>query len=411
MYVFFQLAYQTFRECLRQPVFLVLQLTALFFIGIHPIISLFVFREQQKLVTDGSLATIFVFGWITAVTCASNSVYREIATGTVLLILSKPVNRPVFIVSKMAGISFVLILFIWTTGIATLLAVHIAGHQFELDRTILLFYFLGVCLACIIGAMCNLFNHASFSATSSIALAVIFTLIGMIVYGLPQAYNGDNYVERHSGYAGNLIAAITLLVPAILMLGGLSTALSVYLNPMANMLVSGTIFFIGLISDYLYDKVIHMTLNDMTQLMHLWPGFLIPPLVILWYLTLRAVHRRFQKQTKYNIVYALTLLSLLGLFAHKKLTQAELNPPAPIINLFANVLYAIKNSAAEISHVVIPNWQLFWMADALVDQKTIPLAYVIYGFVYTFCFMIVFSCLAFLLLSAPRSRQANAPMI
>ena len=76
------ITYQTFRECLRQPVYLVILLSSLFLIGLHPILAIFAFQDHVKLVTDSSLATIMVFGWIAAVLCASYSISREIENGT-----------------------------------------------------------------------------------------------------------------------------------------------------------------------------------------------------------------------------------------------------------------------------------------------------------------------------------------
>ncbi len=73
-------------------------------IGWYPWLSLFVFRQQEKMVTDGSLATIMLFGLMTAVLCASHAIYREIETGTVLLVLAKQIGRGPFIIAKMLGI-------------------------------------------------------------------------------------------------------------------------------------------------------------------------------------------------------------------------------------------------------------------------------------------------------------------
>ena len=54
----YNIARNTFRECLRQPIYIVLLLTGLSIIGTYPIFSWFVFRAQEKLVVDGSMATI-----------------------------------------------------------------------------------------------------------------------------------------------------------------------------------------------------------------------------------------------------------------------------------------------------------------------------------------------------------------
>ena len=163
----YQITRQTFRECIRQPIFLVLHLSSLTIIGLHPIIAVFVFREQEKLVTDGSLATTLIFGWIAAVTCSSFSVSREIESGTILLILSKPVHKSIFIIGKIFGVLASLFLFAWTNGIGTLLAVRIAKDQFNFETTILVIFFGSICLACCIGSICNFVLKRSFSASTS----------------------------------------------------------------------------------------------------------------------------------------------------------------------------------------------------------------------------------------------------
>ena len=105
MEAIFHIGRNTFRECLRQPIYIILLLTALAIIGIHPMVAVwFTFRGQEKLVVDGSLATIMLFGWIMAVLGASHTIDREIETGTVLLILAKPVSRTEFIIAKILGL-------------------------------------------------------------------------------------------------------------------------------------------------------------------------------------------------------------------------------------------------------------------------------------------------------------------
>ena len=49
---------------------------------------------------------------------------------------------------------------------------------------------------------------------------------------------------------------------------------------------------------------------------------------------------------------------------------------------------------ASALYAIIPNWQLFWMADALAAQSSIPASYVIYGAIYSILM------LAFLMLLA-----------
>ena len=51
----FQIAKNTFRESLREPIYLLITLVAICLIGLFPIFSLFVFNAQEKLVVDSKI--------------------------------------------------------------------------------------------------------------------------------------------------------------------------------------------------------------------------------------------------------------------------------------------------------------------------------------------------------------------
>ena len=85
---------------MREPIFLLILLSALVLIGLYPIFTIFVFFAQEKLVVDSSIATMMVFGWGLAIMISSYAISREIDNGMALLLLSKPVQRPVFIIAK-----------------------------------------------------------------------------------------------------------------------------------------------------------------------------------------------------------------------------------------------------------------------------------------------------------------------
>ena len=52
--------------------------------------------------------------------------------------------------------------------------------------------------------------------------------------------------------------------------------------------------------------------------------------------------------------------------------------------------FAAGNWAVGILYALVPNWQLFWMADALAAEKSIPLGYVAWGGVYVLLFIAFF---------------------
>ena len=302
----YQIAKNTFRESVREPIYLLVLLSALCLIGCFPIFTLFVFREQIKLVVDSAMATTMVFGWIVAVLCASHAIAREINNGTALLMLSKPVRRPVFIVAKICGILMALAVFWFLTGLATLIAVRVAKDQFWLDNTVLSIYFGALVLSCAIGGIHNYITRSSFPMAAVVSMLVVMPLAAFVIYFLPV--DGSQ-----QGFAWELVPALILILYSVWAMGTLATALSTRFDLISNLMICAMIFVVGLMSDY-----------------------------------------------------------LLGRFAES--------------NWLAKVLYAC-----------IPNWQLFWMADALAVKKQIPLEYVLLGGLYILLFLVLFVGMAVLM--------------
>jgi len=71
-----------------------------------------------------------------------------------------------------------------------------------------------------------------------------------------------------------------------------------------------------------------------------------------------------------------------------------------MLGLFSDYLFgrlADKSFAAAALYSIIPNWQLFWMADALAAHRTIPWRYVGWGLLYVLLFAGFFVLLAVIL--------------
>ncbi len=394
------IAKNTFRECLRQPIFVILLLSTLTIIGTYPRMSMFVFREQEKLVTDGALATILIFGWITAVLCASHSIHREIETGTVLLILSKPVNRALFIIAKIFGIVSALTVFVWISGIGALFAVRIASDQFEIDWGVMVLYFAGIIIAMLYGAFANFRRSRSFSSSTTLSLCLIFTVLLVVVYFLPPYDFGYKWDKEHIGYSTNLIAAIILILFAVWAMATLATALSTQFNLVSNLTVCAIVFMVGLVPDFIYYQVIEMELSTLKAMMHFWFFGLIPFLLLFWLITVKHFHHRRQQRLSLwnvNLAFGVTLAALIIHGIVKVLTRVHLGKETILMNHSARLLYSIKTVLAELFHSVVPNWQLFWMADALAKKATIPVSYLALGASYIITFIFVFFGFALLL--------------
>jgi ABC-type transport system involved in multi-copper enzyme maturation permease subunit len=168
-----RIAINSFREALREPVYFLMLFGALLLIGHYPWMTLFVFREQLKLVVDGAMATTMLFSLAVCVLCATSTVSREMRNGTVLLLLSKPISRWSFVLGKIFGIVAASLLFCWICSFASVVSVYIAVDQFRADMTLYLCFIGLTFLACVAGMAANYLKGSSFSEYSVYAAVVL----------------------------------------------------------------------------------------------------------------------------------------------------------------------------------------------------------------------------------------------
>ena len=238
--------------------------------------------------------------------CASNAIAREINNGTALLLLAKPVQRPVFILAKIMGILMALTVFCFLTSLATLIAVRVAKDQFQLDNTVMAVYFGSLALSCLAGGLHNYVTRSSFPMATVLAMLAILPAAAVLIYWLPVK-------GEHVGYSWRIVPALVLILYSVWAMGTLATALSTRFELVGNLIICSVIFVIGLMSDYLLGQ------------------------------------------------------------------------------------YARVNWLARVAYGCVPNWQLFWLADALAAQKRIPTAYVVLGGAYIVLLVALFVLLATLL--------------
>ena len=293
MFNFFKIAANTFRESVREPVFFLMLFCALVLIGHYPSAALFVFSEQLKLVVDSSMATGLVFGLVSGVLCASHTVAREMRNGTVLLLLSKPVYRWNFILGKIAGILVAVTLFTAVCNFAGVIAVYVATDQFRMDMGVYYLYLGLLAAGCLVGMLANFFRGSSFPEIASYALTLMvpcFAVYCLLAKPEPTISLSD------------LGCALVLINFATIAMATLAVVFATRLDIVANLSLCTTVFFLGLVSSYL-----------------------------------------FQRQTDSELL----------------------------------------NALFQFCYAVLPNWQYFWMADALAAHTHIPLRYLGWALLYS----------------------------
>ena len=244
----YQIAKNTFRESLREPIFLLVLVSALVLIGVYPSFTLFVFNAHEKLIVDSAMATMMVFGWGLAIMISSYAISREIDNGTALLLLSKPVQRPVFIIAKILGILASTTVFCFITGVATLIALRVATDQFWFDDFVFYGFFVVMALALALAGAWNYVTRSSFCMAAVLALLVLIPVFAVIAHFKPTDGN-------HVGLVFRAVPALILVMFSVWSMGTLATALSTRFNLVPNLLLCGALFMLGLMSDYLIGRL------------------------------------------------------------------------------------------------------------------------------------------------------------
>ncbi len=103
------IASNTFREAIRDRILYLLLVFALAFIAFAQILSLLTVGSEDKIIKDLGLASISLFGVLTAVFIGVSLVSKEIDRRTIYTIVSKPIHRYQFILGKYFGLALTLL--------------------------------------------------------------------------------------------------------------------------------------------------------------------------------------------------------------------------------------------------------------------------------------------------------------
>ena len=120
----FTLARNAFLESIRQPVHAVLICTALFALVFNVNVAGYTLEDDNKLLVDLGLSTLFLAGLLMAAFTATSVLSREIENKTVLTVISKPVPRPLVVLGKFLGVAGAIATAYWLLAVVFLLTVR-----------------------------------------------------------------------------------------------------------------------------------------------------------------------------------------------------------------------------------------------------------------------------------------------
>ncbi len=342
---FVTIALNAFMELVRQPVFLLLMTSSAVFEIFLATPYYFAFGDEPKLVKNSTLAVMLLAGLLGAVLSASASVARELRTGTALAVLAKPVGRAQFLLAKYAGLMLALVVLTYVNLIAALLASRMAFDAYgSTDLFAVGIFSLGLVVAYLLGGFSNFFLRRPFVSDAVFCLMLMVTIAFVVI----NFYNKEGHSQEFAtGVDWRLIPAAVLILFALWILAGLALACSTRLDIIPTLAICSGLFLLGIMSDYLFgrraDPVWRYELEqEMTS--------------SRWSDSQRALLKEIVQRYDKDRNGSLDAQERAAITPADKtrMTRAGMGG-----SWWASVLYTVT-----------PNWQLFWLADALDSGKS-----------------------------------------
>lgn len=258
----FAIARNTFVESLRQPIVFVLVMAG----GIMQVFNLLLsaysmgYSEEtevhgdDKMLLDMGLATVLVCTTLLAAFIATSVISREIENRTVLTVISKPVARPLFVLGKYLGVAGAVLIVA-----LILLAFFLFAIKHEVMSTardhphgpVILFSTLAVLISIALGIWGNYFYGWVFSSTA------VFTMLPLVIiaYIVTLFFNEEwEVVAPGKSFKPQILIASGCVVMAMLVLTAVAVACSARLGQVMTVVVCAGVFFLGLLSNHLFGR-------------------------------------------------------------------------------------------------------------------------------------------------------------
>ena len=272
----FTIAKNTFIETLRQPVYAIIIVVALLLLFISPSLSMYTMGDDNKLLREIGLSTLFLTSLFIAIFSASGAVAEEIESKTITTVLSKPVQRPIFIVAKFFGVAAAVALAHYICTIGLLMTVRHGVPETISDThdwTVLGATIVAVGLTFLLSAFFNYAYDWKFSSTAIVLLGIFATFGIVFLYFIDRDWQFNP--EANGINALDVYGSILLLLAALIIVA-LAVAISARFNIVVTLSACVGIFLLGLINDYVFGRFAE------TNIWARIGRFLVPNLQIFW---------------------------------------------------------------------------------------------------------------------------------
>lgn len=256
------IARNAFVESLRQPVVFVLvalcgllQLfntwSSAFSMGLSETGEV---EGDNKMLLDVGLSTIFVTAMLMAGFVATAVLSREIHNRTILMVIAKPISRPVVVVGKYMGVAGSLLVATLPMLVFLLLGIRhgvMSTAADELDGPVLVFTLAATALSLGLAAWSNFYYGWSFGQTAVVLLAILFPLAYVCVLGIGK---GWKLQPLPTDFKPQITLACACLTMAVLVLSAVATAASTRLGQVMTIVLCACVFLASLLSNHLLGR-------------------------------------------------------------------------------------------------------------------------------------------------------------
>jgi len=270
------IARNTFVETLRQPVYAVIIGAALLLFLLSPSLSMYTMDDDNKLLREIGLSTLFLTSLFVAIFSASGAVAVELENKTILTLLSKPVQRPIFILAKFLGVVGAVALAHYICTVALLMAIRHGVLSTASDTHDWTVIGSGAAIVGLTFLLCAFFNYTydwRFSSTAIIIAAILgtFAIVFLAFIDPHWKFNpAENGIHTLDIYGSVLLFLAAVIIAA------LAVAISARFNMVVTLSACVGLFLLGLTSDYIFGRF---------AATHLWARIgrsLVPNLQVFW---------------------------------------------------------------------------------------------------------------------------------
>ncbi len=348
---FLAIARTTLVECLRQPVALAVVVVATLLVILSNPLSAYTLSDDNHMFVDIGQSTIFLAGAVLAAFLATAAISREIESRTLLTIVSKPVPRAIFVIGRYVGIACAVAVALAFLGLVfAIVEQHgvLETAAMPIHLGVLLFGSLGM-LAAVVGATWLNYIHGSSFGASFLLLGVPCLGVAYLVTMLFDAKLGSQEMSR--AFEPEHWKAMLLLTEGILVLCAIAVAASTRLGQVPTLVVTLGALVTGLLSDWLFGRTV---------------------------LSYEASHGQGAVVAGATEVAA----SMAG------------DASAPLVSASSEAVGPLAYAIARVGWSACPNFQMFFVTDAVNQGVGIPTAYFLTATAYAMLFIVAFVAIA-----------------